>query len=54
MFGPLESRYVLIGTGRRRISEGSRALGTVVSFRRRGIVRSGPLHRKSANANLKE
>jgi hypothetical protein len=32
----------------------SRAPGTVVSFRKRGIVGSGPLHRKSANTNLKE
>jgi hypothetical protein len=28
-------RYVLTGTGRRRISAGSRAPGTVVSFRNR-------------------
>jgi hypothetical protein len=41
---------VLTGTGRRRIGEGSRAPGTVVSFRRRGIA----LHRKSATTNLKE
>ena len=50
----LRGRYVLTGTGRRRISEGSRAPGTVVSFRRRGIVDSSALHRKSANTNLKE
>ena len=47
-------RYVLTGTGRRRISAGSRAPGTVVSFRRRGIVTSGAPQRKPANANLKE
>ncbi len=47
-------RYVLTGTGRRRISAGSRVPGTVLSFRKRGIVGSGPLHRKSANANFKE
>ena len=47
-------RYVLTGTGRRRISQGSRAPGAVVSFRNRGVVGSGALHRKSANTNLKE
>ena len=47
-------RYVLTGTGRRRTVEGSRAPGTVVSFRKRSSVRGGPLHRKSANTNLKE
>ena len=50
----VRGRYVLTGTGRRRISESSRAPGTVVSFRKRGIVGSSPLHRKSANTNLKE
>jgi hypothetical protein len=48
----LRGRYVLTGTGRRRTVEGSRGAGTVVSFRKRGIVGGGPLHRKSAN--LKE
>ena len=33
--------YVLTGTGRRRISAGSRAPGTVVSFRKRGVMGSG-------------
>jgi hypothetical protein len=47
-------RYVLTGTGRRRISVGSRAPGAVVPFRNRGVVGSGALHRKSADANLKE
>jgi hypothetical protein len=47
-------RYVLTGTGRRRLSARSRAPGAVVSFRKRSIVGSGPLHRKSANTNLKE
>jgi hypothetical protein len=47
-------RYVLTGTGRRRISEGSRAPGAVVSFRNRGVVGSGALHRKSADTNLEE
>jgi hypothetical protein len=50
----VRGRYVLTGTGRRRIGEGSRAPGTVVSFRKSGIVGGGPLHRKSANTNLKE
>jgi hypothetical protein len=47
-------RYVLTGTGRRRISEGSRAPGAVVLFRNRSVVDSGALHRKSADTNLKE
>jgi hypothetical protein len=47
-------RYVLTGTGRRRISASSRAPGTVVSFRERGVVGSGAPHRRSANTNLKE
>jgi hypothetical protein len=50
----VRGRYVLTGTGRRRTVEGSRGPGTVVSFRKRGIVGGGPLHRKSANTNLKE
>jgi hypothetical protein len=50
----VRGRYVLTGTGRRRTVEGSRAPGTVVSFRTRGIAGSGPLHQKSPNANLKE
>ena len=50
----LRGRYVLTGTGRRRITAGSRAPGMVVSFRKRGIVGSSPLHPKSANTNLKE
>ena len=47
-------RYVLTGTGRRRLGAGSRAPGAVVSFRRRGVANSGALHRKAANASLKE
>ena len=49
----VRGRYVLTGTGRRRISQGSRAPGAVVSFRNRGVAGSS-LHRKSANTNLKE
>jgi hypothetical protein len=37
--------YVLTGTGRRRITVGSRAPGTVVSFRKRGVMGSA-LQRK--------
>jgi hypothetical protein len=47
-------RYVLTGTGRRRITARARAPGRVVSFRRRGVVGSGAAQLKPANANLKE
>jgi hypothetical protein len=50
----VRGRYVLTGTGRRRISAGSRTPGTVVSFRRRGVVGTGLLPRGPANTNLKE
>ena len=50
----VRGRYVLTGTGRRRIIQGGRAPGAVVSFRNRGVVGSGVLHRTSANASLKE
>jgi hypothetical protein len=53
----VRGRYVLTGTGRRRIIQGSCALGAVISFRNRGVVGvvgSGVLHRKSANTSLKE
>jgi hypothetical protein len=50
----VRGRYVLTGTGRRRTVEGGRAPGTVVAFRKRSIVASSPMHRKSANPNLKE
>jgi hypothetical protein len=50
----VRGRYVLTGTGRRRISQGNRAPGAVVSFRNRGVEGSGAPHRKSANAGLKE
>src|SRR5208337_5274462 len=33
----VRGRYVLTGTGRRRIIQGSRAPGAVVSFRNRGV-----------------
>jgi hypothetical protein len=50
----LRGRYVLTGTGRRRISQGSRAPCTVVSFRNRSVVGIGALNRKSADTNLTE
>ena len=51
----LRGRYVLTGTGRRRITAGSRALGTVVSFRRRGVIDGAATPpRKAANAEVKE
>jgi hypothetical protein len=40
------NRYALTGTGRQRLSARSRAPGTVVSFRKRGIMRSGASYRK--------
>src|SRR5271166_4199357 len=43
-------RYVLTGTGRRRIVARSRVPGTVVSFRKRGVVGSGALGRKTMSA----
>ena len=50
----VRGRYVLTGTGRRRIIQGSRAPGAVVSFRNRGVVGSGVQYRKSSNNSLKE
>jgi hypothetical protein len=50
----VRGRYVLTGTGRRRIIQGGRAPGAAVSFRNRGAVGSGVLHRKSAHTSLKE
>jgi hypothetical protein len=47
-------RFVLTGTGRRRMSAGSRAPGAVVSFQKRGVVNGGVLQRKPTNANVKE
>jgi hypothetical protein len=47
-------RYVLTGTGSRRLSARSRAPGTVVSFRKRGVMCSGAPYRKPANTNLTE
>ena len=50
----VSGRYVLTGTGRRRITAGSRAPGTVVSFRRRGIIDGAAPPRKPAKAEVKE
>ena len=45
----VRGRYVLTGTGRRRIT---RAPGTVVSFRRRGVL--GGAAQRNANGKTKE
>jgi hypothetical protein len=50
----VRGRYVLTGTGRRRIAAGGRAPGTVVSFRRRGVIDATAPLRKSAKAEVKE
>jgi hypothetical protein len=47
-------RYMLTGTGRRRIAAGGRDPGTVVSFRRRGVIEGAASARKPANAEVKE
>ena len=47
-------RYVLTGTGRRRISAGSRVPGTVLSFRRLGAVGGIAPPRNPAGTNLKD
>src|SRR5271157_4661464 len=47
-------RYVLTGTGRRRISTRARAPGAVVPFRKRDGIHTGAPHRKPASAILKE
>jgi hypothetical protein len=41
-------RYVLTGTGRRRLTSGSRAPGAVVAFRRRAASGGEGLSRKAA------
>src|SRR5271163_2858708 len=47
-------RYALTGAGRRRISESGRAPGTILSFRKRDVVRREVPHRKPASGNLSE
>ena len=46
----VRGRYALTGTGRRRTVEGSRAPGTVVSFRKRGVIGSSAPTRNLAGA----
>ena len=50
----VRGRYVLTGTGRRRISVGSRAPGIVLSFRKRAVVSGAAPERRPANANREE
>ncbi len=45
--------YVLTGAGRRRITAGSRAPGTVLSFRRHGAVANAPA-RKPVGGKLRD
>jgi hypothetical protein len=47
-------RFVLTGTGRRRIAARGRAPGTVLSFRRRGVAGGVPPQRKSADVDRNE
>ena len=47
-------RYVLTGTGRRRISARGRASGTILSFRKREVLRGGVPRRKPASTDHKE
>ena len=47
-------RYVLTGTGRRRMGAGSRAGAAVLSFRKRDVGRVRELHGASGNSNVKE
>ncbi len=46
----VRGRYVLTGTGRRRTVEGSRAPGTVVSFRKRSALHQNPPTATSRNS----
>jgi len=47
-------RYALTGAGRRRISARGRVPGTILSFGRRDVLRSGVPQRKPASGYLKE
>ena len=47
-------RYALTGAGRRRITARGRAPGTILSFRKKDVLRTGMQHRKAASGNLKE
>ena len=48
----VRDRYVLTGTGRRRISARGRASGTIVSFRKREALPGGVPHRKPGKTEL--
>ena len=43
-------RYVLTGTGRRRVTAGSRAPGAVIAFRRRPAPSGEPANARAAKA----
>ena len=43
-------RYVLTGTGRRRVTAGSRPPGSVVAFRRRAAPNTDPSNARPPNA----
>jgi hypothetical protein len=43
-------RYVLTGTGRRRVTAGSRTPGSVVAFRRRAAPNADPANARPPNA----
>ena len=47
-------RYVLTGTGRRRISASSRVPGTVLAFRRLGAVGGGSPPPKPAGSKVRD
>jgi hypothetical protein len=47
-------RYALTGAGRRRISARGRVPGTILSFGRRDVLRSGVPQRKPASGYLKD
>ena len=46
-------RYVLTGTGRRRVTAGSRTPGSVVAFRRRAAPNTDPGNARPPNARSK-
>ena len=47
-------RYVLTGAGRRRISARGHAPSTILSFRKREVLRGGVPQRKPASIGFKE
>jgi hypothetical protein len=48
------SRYVLTGTGRRRISIRNRGSGAVLAFRKRDVGQDGAARRNSARSPLEK